>query len=100
MFLLRTLAGLKFLRPWGQRYQEEQALIEQWLDSVTQATAIDRQLGLALARCGRLIKGYGSTNERGKENLRHILQTVCVLGTLTAHITMLVRLNIHLRSQQ
>jgi indolepyruvate ferredoxin oxidoreductase beta subunit len=26
-----------------------------------------------LAQCGRLIKGYGSTNERGKENLLHIV---------------------------
>jgi indolepyruvate ferredoxin oxidoreductase beta subunit len=24
--------------------------------------------------CGRLIKGYGSTNERAKRNLQHILQ--------------------------
>ena len=23
--------------------------------------------------CGRLIKGYGATNERGKENLLHVL---------------------------
>jgi len=23
--------------------------------------------------CGQLIKGYGSTNERGKENLLHVL---------------------------
>ena len=27
--------------------------------------------------CGRLIKGYGSTNERGKDNLLHILRSVC-----------------------
>jgi indolepyruvate ferredoxin oxidoreductase beta subunit len=32
---------------------------------------------LELARCGQLIKGYGSTNERGKDNLLHILRHVC-----------------------
>ena len=26
-----------------------------------------------VALCGRLIKGYGSTNERGRHNLQHIL---------------------------
>ena len=30
-------------------------------------------LGYEVALCGRLIKGYGSTNERGKENLLHVL---------------------------
>ncbi|HMQ73387.1 MAG TPA: indolepyruvate oxidoreductase, partial [Rubrivivax sp.] len=30
-------------------------------------------LGHELAQCGRLIKGYGSTNERGKANLLHIV---------------------------
>jgi indolepyruvate ferredoxin oxidoreductase beta subunit len=33
---------------------------------------------LEVARCGQLIKGYGSTNERGKDNLLHILRTVCL----------------------
>ncbi|HEY0825982.1 MAG TPA: indolepyruvate oxidoreductase, partial [Ramlibacter sp.] len=33
----------------------------------------DWQLGHEIALCGRLIKGYGSTHERGKENLLHVL---------------------------
>jgi indolepyruvate ferredoxin oxidoreductase beta subunit len=33
----------------------------------------DHGLGLELALCGRLIKGYGSTNERAKRNLHHLL---------------------------
>ena len=28
--------------------------------------------------CGRLIKGYGATNERGKENLLHVLDHLAV----------------------
>ncbi|MEK0433318.1 MAG: hypothetical protein RL700_1525, partial [Pseudomonadota bacterium] len=34
----------------------------------------DWALGHEWAQCGRLIKGYGSTNERAKRNLQHILQ--------------------------
>ncbi|HWI78443.1 MAG TPA: indolepyruvate oxidoreductase, partial [Ramlibacter sp.] len=32
------------------------------------------ELGHEIALCGRLIKGYGATNERGKENLLHVLE--------------------------
>ena len=30
-------------------------------------------LGFELAACGRLVKGYGATNERGKANLLHVI---------------------------
>ena len=33
----------------------------------------DAQLCREVAQCGRLIKGYGTTNERGKANLLHVL---------------------------
>lgn len=74
MVMLRILASFKWLRPLGHRYQEEQQLITQWLEAVTHATRQDPALGLALARCGRLIKGYGSTHDRGRDNLLHILR--------------------------
>ena len=73
MLALRLMAQLKVLRPWGSRYQAEQHAIEQWISAVTQATLRDPALGHEVARCGQLIKGYGSTNERGKDNLMHII---------------------------
>jgi indolepyruvate ferredoxin oxidoreductase beta subunit len=73
MLALRGLASLKALRPYSSRYLQEQALITTWLDSVVAGTLAHPQLGLELALCGRLIKGYGSTNERGKDNLLHIV---------------------------
>ena len=73
MLALRTLASLKWLRPLGSRFQTEQALIDPWLASVVAGTRADWQTGFELAQCGRLIKGYGSTNERGKDNLLHIM---------------------------
>ena len=42
-----------------------------------EATRASPPLGLELARCGQLIKGYGSTNERGKDKLLHLLRHVC-----------------------
>ncbi len=81
MLALRTLSAFKHLRPKGSRFAAEQALIEAWLGSVVQGLRENWQLGFELAQCGRLIKGYGSTNERGKENLLHITQHLATQNT-------------------
>ncbi len=73
MLALRTLASLKWLRPRGSRYANEQAMIGKWLAGVIEGSGRDWRLGHEIALCGRLIKGYGATNERGKENLLHVL---------------------------
>jgi indolepyruvate ferredoxin oxidoreductase beta subunit len=73
---LRALAGLKRQRRRGSRFAAEQELIEQWLAALREAAAQSWALGLEVARCGRLIKGYGSTNERGKASLLHIVAQV------------------------
>jgi indolepyruvate ferredoxin oxidoreductase beta subunit len=71
--LLRLLASMKGLRRRGSRFAFEQATIERWLAGIETAARRDAALGLEIAECGRLIKGYGATNERGKENLLHVL---------------------------
>lgn len=73
MVALRTLASCKWLRVRGSRFAMEQAMIERWLKGVVDGTGRSWQLGHEIALCGRLIKGYGATNERGKENLLHVL---------------------------
>ncbi|VTU23411.1 indolepyruvate oxidoreductase subunit beta family protein [Variovorax sp. PBL-E5] len=73
MVSLRVLASLRWLRRRGSRFAEEQALIGRWLDAVVKGTRSDWCLGHEIALCGRLIKGYGSTNERGKRNLLHVI---------------------------
>ncbi|MDM0031916.1 indolepyruvate oxidoreductase subunit beta family protein [Variovorax sp. J22P271] len=73
MASLRLLASLRWLRRRGSRFAEEQALIARWLDAVVAGTRSDWRLGHEIALCGRLIKGYGSTNERGKANLLHVV---------------------------
>ncbi len=74
LLALRVLAGLKGLRMRGSRFAAEQSMIEEWLDGVLRGTRRDWTLGYEIALCGRLIKGYGATNERGKENLLHVLR--------------------------
>ena len=78
MLALRLLGGLKGWRRRGTRWAEEQALINEWLAGVAHGLAAHPALGLEIARCGRLIKGYGSTNERGKQNLLHVLRHLAV----------------------
>jgi indolepyruvate ferredoxin oxidoreductase beta subunit len=74
MLALRGLAAFKWLRPHGSRFITEQALIGQWLAAVVHGTQRHWATGHEIALCGRLIKGYGSTNERGKDNLLHVVQ--------------------------
>ena len=71
--MLRLLAALRWLRPWSSRYRDEQAQMTQWLQALVQALHRSPALGLEVARCGQLIKGYGSTHERSRRNLQHIL---------------------------
>lgn len=80
---LRGVAGLKGWRRRGSRFALEQSLIERWLAAVAAGAARDPDLGLELARCGRLIKGYGSTNERGKATLLHVVDHLAASDAAT-----------------
>jgi indolepyruvate ferredoxin oxidoreductase beta subunit len=73
---LRVVAGLKGWRRRGSRYATEQALIERWLAAIDQGAREGAALGFEIAACGRLVKGYGSTNERGKHNLLHVIESL------------------------
>ena len=72
--LLRLLAALRRARRIGARYHDEQRGMRRWLRAIETGCAQDAALGYEIALCGRLVKGYGSTNERGKANLAHILE--------------------------
>lgn len=84
--LLRALALAKYLRRFSSRYAQEQALIDTWLSAVVAGLNEDARLGRELALCGRLLKGYGSTHERGRERLLHLLRHVAppAFGTAAA----------------
>jgi indolepyruvate ferredoxin oxidoreductase, beta subunit len=66
------LAKLRWLRPYGHRFKQEQAQIESWLALIAEAAARSGDFGLEVAECARLIKGYGDTYARGLASYRGI----------------------------
>lgn len=67
------MAKLRNTRRSSLIYQVEQAHINNWLTEVVAAAGTDYDSAVELARCGRLIKGYSSTRERGNANLQKIV---------------------------
>jgi indolepyruvate ferredoxin oxidoreductase beta subunit len=80
--LMRFPAWLRPLRPLTSRWREEQALIGRWLAAISGAAKRDAGLALEIALCGRLIKGYGETHQRGKGNFLRILDTLVEGGAV------------------
>jgi indolepyruvate ferredoxin oxidoreductase beta subunit len=88
-FLL--LYGLSRLRPWRRatlRYQMETARIDQWLDSIATAAAINPALGVEVTQCQRLVKGYGDTHSRGLANYQTLMAAVQGAGAHLAATTL------------
>lgn len=71
--LLYATAGMKRWRRSTLRYALEQARIEQWLRRVEEAAAVSAELATEVARCQRLVKGYGDTHERGLRNYETLM---------------------------
>jgi indolepyruvate ferredoxin oxidoreductase alpha subunit len=67
-----ALAKLRWLRPHGIRYAEEQAQIESWLRLILEAAEFAPTFALEIADCARLVKGYGDTHARGLANYQAI----------------------------
>lgn len=63
--LLAAVAALRRWRRASLRYRLEQQRIEAWLADIALAAARDGALAIEIARCQRLVKGYGDTHERG-----------------------------------
>ena len=78
------LAKMRRFRRSSLIYHIEQTHIEQWLAAIHKAVKTDYSLALELAKCGRLIKGYGNTRERGTGNLQTILAVLDTRSTLTS----------------
>jgi indolepyruvate ferredoxin oxidoreductase alpha subunit len=85
---LRLLAKLKRRRRATFRFRQEQAAIREWLADVIGAARLSPGLGLEVAECARLLKGYGDTLERGAANYRAIEMRVirpALAGALAPH---------------
>ena len=86
--LLYTLAGLKRWRRGSLRYQVENRRIEDWLERIAAAAAINPQLAAEVAQCQRLVKGYGDTHERGVSNYETLMDVVRRAGARLAPATL------------
>jgi indolepyruvate ferredoxin oxidoreductase beta subunit len=72
--MLRLVAAFKPMRRRSLRFQDEHALIGRWLDAIGRTAARDYALALEIAECARLLKGYGDTQHRGRQNFLKIFE--------------------------
>jgi indolepyruvate ferredoxin oxidoreductase beta subunit len=71
--MLYTLARLGRFRRHSLRFKTESARIETWLANVLEAARESYDLGVEIACCQRLVKGYGSTHARGFANFEAVM---------------------------
>jgi indolepyruvate ferredoxin oxidoreductase, beta subunit len=67
------LAQLKPLRRKSWGYKHEHSQIRPWLAAVNAHSKNDYSMAVELAKCARLIKGYGKTRKRGQHTLIDLL---------------------------
>jgi len=75
-FLLFTMARLRAIRRVTLRYKVETERITDWLAAIERLAGKQYELAVELARCQRLIKGYGDTHERGLAKYGRIRQVL------------------------
>ena len=84
MFSLLKL--LSHSRKWRRRsytYAHEHAQIQRWLEQIKRYAKTDQPAAVELAKCARIIKGYGKTRERGSQQMTEIL-AACSANPLNA----------------
>jgi indolepyruvate ferredoxin oxidoreductase beta subunit len=84
--LLYAVAAMRGMRRGSLRFGVETARISQWLARIEAIAPRDPALALEVARCQRLVKGYGDTHARGWSNFERLMQALDRLpaGVLSA----------------
>jgi indolepyruvate ferredoxin oxidoreductase beta subunit len=84
--LLYAVASMRVLRPRSLRFGVEMARIDAWLARIAATGARDPALALEVARCQKLVRGYGDTHARGWGNFERMMQAIDRLpvGTMTS----------------
>jgi indolepyruvate ferredoxin oxidoreductase beta subunit len=85
---LYLLAGMKRWRRGSLRYAVETQRIEQWLEQIVQAAAINPRLAVEVAQCQRLVKGYSDTHARGLRNFETLMAATRRAGAALAPATL------------
>lgn len=71
--VLYIVARLGRFRRQSLRFENEMRNIDAWLSSVAEAASRNYDLAVEVAGCQRLVKGYGSTHERGMRNFDTVM---------------------------
>ncbi|MFT4630890.1 MAG: indolepyruvate ferredoxin oxidoreductase beta subunit [Dinoroseobacter sp.] len=88
--LLRMMA---FTRKWRRisfAYQDEHKLINTWLEQIKTYANKDSKAAVEVAKCARIVKGYGKTRERGTKQISEILELCYSLRLSASDISSLV----------
>ena len=85
------LSAVAAMRPWRRstaRFAEENGRIEDWLQRIESAAAVNPDLAVEVAQCQRLVKGYSDTHERGVRNYETVMAAVRQAGASLAPATL------------
>ena len=74
--LLYAIASLRPLRRGSLRFGVESARIDAWLARIAATAARDAALALEIARCQKLVRGYGDTHARGWANFERLMRVL------------------------
>ena len=86
--MLTAVAAMRRWRRSTVRYAEENGRIEDWLQRIQSAAAINPDLAVEVAQCQRLVKGYSDTHERGLRNYETVMAAVRQAGASLAPATL------------
>ncbi len=76
---LYFVASLRSMRRVSLRFEREQTVWQRWLALISEIARDDYALALEVARCQRLVKGYGDTHARGMRSFSAIMQSMPLL---------------------
>ncbi len=74
--MLRFVAGLRFSRLRSFKYHTENKRIVAWLDLLQKFKNSKPELAIEIAKCPRLIKGYGDTHARSIDKFSRIMSFI------------------------
>ncbi|MFT4671486.1 MAG: indolepyruvate ferredoxin oxidoreductase beta subunit [Arenicella sp.] len=86
IFSFTLLRMMAFTRKWRRisfTYQDEHKLINTWFEQIRNYAGGDSKAAAEIAKCARIVKGYGKTRERGTEQITQILE-LCSRTRLSA----------------
>lgn len=73
---LWLMASMRPIRPRSLRFGREQIAIDNWLDLIVSTAAVDYDLACEVAKCARVLKGYGQTHAHGSESFGKLMEVV------------------------